>query len=145
MRAVVQRVELASVEVEGHIIGKIGKGIMVLVGFLENDGVNEFNYMKDKLLNLRIFEDENEKMNLSLLNISGEMLIVPNFTLYGDCKKGRRPSFVLSSKADIARKQFNQFCDLMKLSYEGIQTGEFQANMKVNLVNDGPVTLIIDT
>lgn len=144
MKAVIQRVESASVEVDGNIIGKIGKGILALIGFVEEDNIKEFDYMKDKILNLRIFEDENEKMNLSVLDISGEILIVPNFTLYGDCRKGRRPSFVASSKADTAREQYNKFCELMKESYEGIQTGEFQASMKVKLINDGPVTLIID-
>lgn len=145
MRAIVQRVEAAKVEVEGEVVGEIKRGIMVLVGFLETDTCKEFTYMKDKLIHLRIFEDENDKMNLSVSDVQGGILLVPNFTLYGDCKKGRRPSYILSSPSEIARKQFHEFCELMKESVDELQTGVFQTHMKVSLINDGPVTLILDT
>jgi D-tyrosyl-tRNA(Tyr) deacylase len=145
MRAVVQRVANARVEVDGEIIGQIGKGILALVGFMDEDDTHSFSYMSDKLVNLRIFEDEQGKMNLSVTDIEGEILVVPNFTLYGDCRKGRRPGFSASSKPDKARVQFEEFCSLMRREGYEIKTGRFQANMQVHLVNDGPVTLIIDS
>ena len=145
MRAIIQRAANAWVEVEGETVGRIGKGLMVLVGFRDEDGKKEFLYMLDKLINLRIFEDDQGKMNLSVKDISGQILLVPNFTLYGDCRQGRRPSFTASSKAERARVQFEEFCRLLDLEFPGIQTGQFQADMKVHLLNDGPVTLILDS
>lgn len=144
MRVVVQRVSGASVLVDGKVIGQIRQGIMALVGFAESDGTKEFKYMLDKLIHLRIFEDDQGKLNRSVEDIGGGILIVPNFTLYGDCRQGRRPSFSASSKAEHARQQFAEFVRLFKEAYSQVETGEFQADMQVNLVNDGPVTLIID-
>jgi len=144
MKVVVQRVAKADVTVEGKVVGKIGRGILALVGFIESDGQKEYQYIKDKLLNLRIFEDEQGKLNRSVQDIDGGILIVPNFTLYADCRQGRRPSFSASSKADIAREQFAAFIKLFAEEFPDVETGEFQADMQVSLVNDGPVTLIIE-
>ncbi|WP_304942076.1 D-aminoacyl-tRNA deacylase [Vallitalea guaymasensis] len=145
MRVVVQRVKHASVEVEGELIGEIGKGILVLVGFLDNDDMKVYDYMLDKIINLRIFEDEDDKMNLSVKDIEGEIIIVPNFTLYGDCRKGRRPSYSVAAKPDKARMIFDEFIKRANEKYDGIKQGMFQADMKVELLNDGPVTLLLDS
>lgn len=144
MRAVLQRVSSASVKVDGNIIGEIGNGIVALVGFIPEDGEKAFEYMADKLIHLRIFEDEGGKLNRSVLDIGGGLLLVPNFTLYADCRQGRRPSFSASSPAETARIQFEAFCRIVKDKFSAVQTGEFQADMKVSLVNDGPVTLILE-
>ncbi|QUH31199.1 D-aminoacyl-tRNA deacylase [Vallitalea guaymasensis] len=145
MRVVVQRVKHASVKVEGELIGEIGKGILVLVGFLDNDDMKVYDYMLDKIINLRIFEDEDDKMNLSVKDIEGEIIIVPNFTLYGDCRKGRRPSYSVAAKPDKARMIFDEFIKRANEKYDGIKQGMFQADMKVELLNDGPVTLLLDS
>ncbi|WP_273323839.1 D-aminoacyl-tRNA deacylase [Vallitalea guaymasensis] len=145
MRVVVQRVKHASVEVEGELIDEIGKGILVLVGFLDNDDMKVYDYMLDKIINLRIFEDEDDKMNLSVKDIEGEIIIVPNFTLYGDCRKGRRPSYSIAAKPDKARMIFDEFIKRANEKYDGIKQGMFQADMKVELLNDGPVTLLLDS
>ena len=145
MRVVVQRVKHASVKVEGEWIGEIGKGILVLVGFLDNDDMKVYDYMLDKIINLRIFEDEDDKMNLSVKDIEGEIIIVPNFTLYGDCRKGRRPSYSVAAKPDKARMIFDEFIKRANEKYDGIKQGMFQADMKVELLNDGPVTLLLDS
>ncbi|GMQ65285.1 D-aminoacyl-tRNA deacylase [Vallitalea maricola] len=145
MRVVIQRVKHASVKVEGELIGEIGKGILVLVGFLDNDDMKVYDYMLDKIINLRIFEDEDDKMNLSVKDIEGEIIIVPNFTLYGDCRKGRRPSYSVAAKPDKARMIFDEFIKRANEKYDGIKQGMFQADMKVELLNDGPVTLLLDS
>lgn len=145
MRAVVQRVKHASVEVEGKSVAEIGHGMMVLVGCLEDDDSKVYAYMLDKIVNLRIFEDEADKMNLSVKDVQGEILFVPNFTLYGDCRKGRRPSYSGAAKPDTARQIFQSFMAIAKDKYPKIQQGIFQADMKVTLLNDGPVTLLIDS
>lgn len=145
MRVVVQRVKHASVKVEGELIDEIGKGILVLVGFLDNDDMKVYDYMLDKIINLRIFEDEDDKMNLSVKDIEGEIIIVPNFTLYGDCRKGRRPSYSVAAKPDKARMIFDEFIKRANEKYDGIKQGMFQADMKVELLNDGPVTLLLDS
>ncbi len=146
MRAVLQRVTKASVTVEGQVIGEIGKGIMVLFGMLGTDDEKTMEYMLDKVVNLRIFEDENGKMNLSLLDVAGELLIVPNFTLYGDARKGRRPGYSGGAAPDVAAKLFAQLCEKAKaMPIQKVATGQFQADMKVALVNDGPVTLLLDS
>lgn len=145
MRAVVQRVSFADIVVEGKQIAHIEKGIMVLIGFKEEDSDKEILYVIDKILNLRIFEDLEDKMNLSVLDIQGEILVVPNFTLYGDCRQGRRPSYSNASKPESARALFQAFESSIKERFDKVQFGQFQANMKVKLLNDGPVTLLIDS
>lgn len=145
MRAVVQRVKSAEVYVDGRLSGKIGKGLLVFVGVAKGDGENDVSYLTSKLPDLRIFEDANGKFNLSLKEISGEMLIVSQFTLYGDCRKGRRPSFTEAEEPSIANHLYERF--ISKLREQGIpvQTGEFQAKMEVHLINDGPVTLLLES
>ncbi|MCT4687595.1 D-aminoacyl-tRNA deacylase [Vallitalea sp.] len=145
MRVVIQRVKHVSVKVEGELIGEIGKGILVLVGFLDNDNIKVYDYMLDKIINLRIFEDEDDRMNLSVKDIEGEIIIVPNFTLYGDCRKGRRPSYSSAAKPDKARIIFDEFIKRANEKYDGLKQGMFQADMKVELLNDGPVTLLLDS
>ena len=146
MRGVLQRVTSASVTVDGQVIGEIGKGIMVLFGMLGTDDEKTMDYMLDKVANLRIFEDENGKMNLSLLDIGGELLIVPNFTLYGDSRKGRRPGYSSGAAPDVAAGLFERLCEKAKeMPIKKVATGQFQADMKVALVNDGPVTLLLDS
>lgn len=145
MRAVIQRVTSSYVKVEDKIEGKINKGLVVLLGISEDDTAKDIDYMVDKITNLRIFEDNEGKMNLSLFDIGGELLIVSQFTLYGDCRKGRRPSFVKAARPDKAEDYYNIF--VKKCLDLGIntQTGIFQANMTVSIENDGPVTIIIDS
>ena len=146
MRAVLQRVSRGSVAVEGKTIGEIGKGVMVLFGILGTDDEKTMEYMLDKIVNLRIFEDENGKMNLSLLDIEGEILIVPNFTLYGDTRKGRRPGYSSGASPEVAAKIFEQLCEKAKsMPIKKVEMGQFQADMQVSIVNDGPVTLLIDS
>lgn len=145
MRAIVQRVSEAQVVVDSKIIGAIQQGIMVLIGFNSTDGEKELQYILDKLIHLRIFEDELGKMNRSVLDISGGILIVPNFTLYGDCRHGRRPSYSEAALPAEARGLFDRFCSLAKSQYSQVEQGEFQAKMQVSLLNDGPVTLLIDS
>lgn len=145
MKLVIQRVSKSSVTIEGEVIGSINKGIMVLVGITFNDSDEIIDKMINKLINLRIFEDANGKMNLSLLDIGGEILSISQFTLYADCKKGRRPSFIDAAKPDFAKSLYELFN--AKLVEKGIyvETGKFGANMEVSLINDGPVTIIIDS
>ena len=146
MRAVLQRVSQASVTVDGQVIGEIGRGVMVLFGMLGTDDEKTMDYMLDKVINLRIFEDENGKMNLSLLDIGGELLIVPNFTLYGDTRKGRRPGYSSGAAPEVARALFERLCEKAKEGpVKKVAAGQFQADMKVALVNDGPVTLLLDS
>ncbi len=143
MKLVVQRVKSASVEVDEKIIGEIDKGYMVLVGFSSNDSEKEVDYMANKLAKLRVFEDENGNMNLPVNDIGGEVLLVPQFTLYGDTNKHNRPSFHKAKKPDEASKLFDYF--VLKCSKTmDVQTGEFGAYMNVQLVNDGPVTILIE-
>jgi len=145
MRAIVQRVSSSKVEVDKKIIGSINKGLNVLVGISKEDTLEDLNYIKDKILNLRIFEDENEKMNLSVSDIKGELLIISQFTLYGDCRRGRRPNFMNAEGGDKAKEAYNNFIELLKDSGLKIETGEFGANMKVDIQNDGPVTIMLDS
>lgn len=145
MRAVVQRVSSSKVEVDNKVIGSIKKGLNVLIGISKEDTIEDLNYIKDKILNLRIFEDENEKMNLSLLDIKGEILVISQFTLYGDCRKGRRPNFMNAEGGEKAKEAYNTFIKLLKESNIKIETGEFGADMKVEIQNDGPVTIILDS
>lgn len=145
MRAVIQRVSMAQVVVEGKKIADIKKGILALIGFIESDNDKTFTYMMDKMLNLRIFEDDKGKMNLSVKDIEGEVILVPNFTLYGDCRHGRRPSYSSAASPQAAKSIFQDFCSLFQGAYSKVQFGQFQADMKVSLLNDGPVTLLLDS
>ncbi|MEJ8554879.1 D-aminoacyl-tRNA deacylase [Tepidibacter sp. Z1-5] len=145
MRAVVQRVSNSSVTVDQNVVGKIDKGIMVLLGVNNDDNSKDVEYLVDKIVNLRIFEDENEKMNLSLLDIKGDLLVVSQFTLYGDCRKGRRPNFTDAAKPDTAIPLYEEFIDKAKKYGIKVETGKFGAHMNVDIMNDGPVTLLIDS
>lgn len=145
MRAVVQRVKRSSVKVNGEIIGEISKGINVLVGITKDDNDEDLRYIKEKIFNLRIFSDENDKMNLSVNDVKGELLIISQFTLYGDARKGRRPSFIEALGGEEAVKLYNDFIEICKKEGLKIQTGEFGADMEVEIINDGPVTLLLDS
>lgn len=145
MRAVVQRVNHSNVTVDEELCGSIKKGLMVLLGVEQGDTDSDLQYMVDKITNLRIFEDDNEKMNLSLKDVQGELLVVSQFTLMGDCRKGRRPSFSTAARPDEANGLYEKFvaqCEAMDIH---VQTGRFQEHMIVNIANDGPVTLMIDS
>lgn len=145
MRAVVQRVKKAKVTVEGEVVGSIDGGLLVFLGVGKEDDDKDLDYLVNKILGLRIFEDENDKMNLSLLDVEGELLVVSQFTLYGDVRKGKRPSFTDSAHPDIGNKYYEEF--IKKASDHGIRVegGVFGADMDVSLVNDGPVTIMIDS
>ncbi|MBS5788549.1 MAG: D-tyrosyl-tRNA(Tyr) deacylase [Clostridioides difficile] len=145
MRSVVQRVSSSSVTVDGGMIGKIDKGLMVLLGVTHDDTSKDVDYMIDKILNLRIFEDEEDKMNLSLKDVGGELLVVSQFTLYGDCRKGRRPSFTNAARPDQADKLYEEFVAKAKAQGLNVGTGQFGAHMMVDLTNDGPVTILLDS
>ena len=145
MRAVVQRVTSSSVQVDGNIVGSIGRGLNVLIGISKSDTLQDLKYIKDKVINLRIFEDEKDKMNLSILDIKGELLVISQFTLYGDCRKGRRPNFMEAKGGEEAEDLYKEFLSLLKESNIKIETGEFGADMKVEINNDGPVTIILDS
>ena len=145
MRAVVQRVNHASVRVADEIKGKIGKGFLVLLGVCDEDNDADVKYMAEKITNLRVFEDEDDKMNLSLKDVDGELLIVSQFTLFGDCRKGRRPNFTGAGKPEHAEKLYNELILYCKELGFTVQNGVFGADMKVELENDGPVTLLVDS
>lgn len=145
MRAVLQRAFSGNVVVDDQVIGEIGKGVVALVGFSSGDDEKAMDYMIDKITNLRIFEDDQDKMNLSVKDIEGQVLIVPNFTLYGDCRRGRRPSYSHGAPVKEAAILFEKFVERFKASFQAVQTGQFQADMKVTLLNDGPVTLLLDS
>ena len=145
MRAVVQRVASSRVTVEGETTGKIDKGLMVLLGVADGDTDKDVTYMVDKIVNLRIFEDENDKMNLSLQDIGASLLVVSQFTLLGDCRKGRRPSFIEAAKPEIADNLYQKFVDKARSMGIRTETGRFQTHMMVELINDGPVTILVDS
>jgi len=145
MKAVIQRVQSAEVLVDGRLTGKIGQGLLVFVGVGKGDGEEDISYMVSKLPDLRIFEDTSGKFNLSLKEINGEMLIVSQFTLYGDCRKGRRPSFTEAEEPTVAKNLYERLIHRLKEQGLPVETGEFQAKMEVHLVNDGPVTLLLDS
>ena len=146
MRVIVQRVQSSRVEIDGEVSGEIGQGLILLLGINEGDGNEQCDFLADKLVHLRIFTDEQEKMNLSLQDINGEMLIVSQFTLYGDCKKGRRPSFVAAARPETAVPLYEYFIDAVKRQgVKKVATGQFGADMQVYIQNDGPVTLMLDT
>ncbi|WP_028314188.1 D-aminoacyl-tRNA deacylase [Desulfatibacillum aliphaticivorans] len=145
MRAVVQRVKSARVKVNGKSVGAINKGLLVLLGVAPEDTSKEVEYLAKKIVGLRIFEDDNGKMNLSLDEVGGEMLVVSQFTLYGDCRKGRRPSFVGAAPPELAEKLYEEFVNVVDLLGIKTATGKFGAMMDVSLVNQGPVTLIVES
>lgn len=146
MKAVIQRVKRASVTVEGKTVGEINKGFLVLLGVMEGDTEAEMKLLAKKTAEIRIFEDENEKMNLSLSQVDGEVLVVSQFTLCADTAKGRRPSFIKSAKPDIAKALYEKYVDELKAcGIKRVETGIFAADMQVELINDGPVTIIMDT
>lgn len=145
MRAVVQRVKYSSVIVDNKIVGEIGKGFNVLLGISKDDTIEDVKYLKDKIVNLRVFEDDDGKLNKSLKEVNGELLIVSQFTLYGDCRKGRRPNFMEALGGEEAEKLYLEFVNLCKDELSKVETGVFGAEMLVDIKNDGPVTLIIDS
>lgn len=145
MRAVIQRVEKASVSVEGEIKGQIGAGFLVLIGVEEGDGDVDFKYIADKVPNLRVFEDEQGKMNRSLLDVRGEVLAVSQFTLLGDARGGRRPSFITAARPETADPMYERLVADWRARGIRVETGVFGAHMKVSLVNDGPVTILLDS
>ena len=145
MRVVVQRVKHASVTINGTVNGKINNGFLVLLGIQSTDSEQDVDYLVKKVTNLRIFSDENDKMNLSLKDVNGELLIVSQFTLYAHCKEGNRPSFVEAAKPDIAIPLYEYFVSECKKIIPVVETGIFGADMKVDLLNDGPVTIIMDS
>lgn len=145
MRVVVQRVKHASVTINGTVNGKINNGFLVLLGIQSTDSEQDVDYLVKKVTNLRIFSDENDKMNLSLKDVNGELLIVSQFTLYANCKEGNRPSFVEAAKPDIAIPLYEYFVSECKKIIPVVETGLFGADMKVDLLNDGPVTIIMDS
>lgn len=145
MRAVIQRVEKASVSVEGEIKGQIGAGFLVLIGVEEGDGDADFKYIADKVPNLRVFEDEQGKMNRSLLDVGGEVLAVSQFTLLGDARGGRRPSFIAAARPETADPMYERLVAEWRARGIRVETGVFGAHMKVALVNDGPVTILLDS
>jgi D-aminoacyl-tRNA deacylase len=145
MRAVVQRVSRARVTVEGQVTGEIGRGLMILLGVGKEDNSAVAATMAEKLANLRIFEDEAGKMNLSMLDVKGSALVVSQFTLYGDARGQRRPSFITAAPPELAKRLYEEFCEAMKKIGVTVATGIFQAMMSVELVNEGPVTILIDS
>ena len=145
MRAVVQRVKNSEVKVDDNIIGSIDSGLLVFLGIGNEDGMDDIDYLIDKIVNLRVFEDQEGKMNLSALDLEKEIMIISQFTLYGDCRKGRRPSFFDAAPPDQAERLYDVFVNKIKNYDLKIATGEFQAMMDIDLVNDGPVTLLLDS
>ncbi|MUK87005.1 D-tyrosyl-tRNA(Tyr) deacylase [Ornithinibacillus sp. L9] len=145
MKAVIQRARDASVTVEGQVVGQVEHGFVVLLGVTHEDTIEDAKYIANKLVHLRVFEDENEKMNLSLKDVGGSVLSISQFTLYGDTRKGRRPNFLQAAKPKIANDLYEKFNELVANEGIHVETGEFGAMMDVQLTNDGPVTLIIDS
>lgn len=145
MRAVVQRVNFSNVQVNDEKVGAINRGLLIFLGVKEDDTKEDLVYLVNKIINLRIFEDQQEKMNLSLQDIQGELLVVSQFTLYGDCKKGRRPSFVKAANPKKAQLLYERFVEETKKKGFDTRTGTFQAHMTVNIQNDGPVTMLVDS
>lgn len=145
MRLLIQRVSEARVEVDQELTGEIGRGLLVFVGIAKSDTEKEADYLLDKVVGLRIFPDESGKMNRNISDASGSLLIVSQFTLYGDCRKGRRPSFDLAAPPERAKELYDYFVNAARRTSVPVETGIFQASMKVHLVNDGPVTLMMES
>jgi D-tyrosyl-tRNA(Tyr) deacylase len=144
MKVVVQRVLNASVSVDGDTVGEIERGLLVLVGFTEGDGLDQMEWMAQKLKGLRIFSDSEGRMNLDVGQVGGELLLVSQFTLYGDVSRGRRPSFVTAAGPDEARRLYDEFVEVCRRGVVPVATGTFGARMEVSLINDGPVTLVVE-
>jgi D-tyrosyl-tRNA(Tyr) deacylase len=145
MRAVIQRVRSCRVVVAGETVGEIGRGLLVLLGVRAGDGPDQVRWLADKIVHLRIFEDDQGKMNVSVADVGGAVLVVSQFTLYGDCQKGRRPSFIDAARPEAAEPLYRAFADAVRLHGVTVATGRFGADMQVELVNDGPVTLVLET
>ena len=145
MRIVLQRVKSAHVDVGGETVGSIGIGLLILVGVTQTDNETDAEYLADKVIQLRIFPDEGGRMNRSLVEARGGLLVVSQFTLYGDCRQGRRPSFDLAAPLEQARQLYEHFIQRLKSSKIAVETGVFQAEMEIHLINDGPVTFILDS
>lgn len=145
MRAVVQKVSSSKVTVDEEVVGQINKGLMVLLGVTHDDTSKDVDYMVDKVTNLRIFEDEDGKMNLSLKDVDGEVLAVSQFTLYGDARRGRRPSFSDAARPEVANPLYEEFVEKIKKQGINVGTGQFGAHMMVDLTNDGPVTILLES
>lgn len=145
MRAVVQRVSRGAVAIDGEKISEIGKGFVILLGVSKEDSEADLAYLVDKISGLRVFEDENSKMNLSLTDVGGAALVVSQFTLYGDCRRGKRPSFSTSAPAEVARDLYEKFIIALRAKGIEVKTGVFQADMEVSIINDGPVTIMLDS
>jgi len=145
MRLVIQRVLESSVSVDGNVVGRIGHGFMVLCGVEDGDSQADLKYCIDKTAGLRVFEDENGKMNRSILDVGGEILAVSQFTLHGDVRRGKRPSFITAARPELAVPMYEAYCQGLRDVGIHVETGIFQADMKVSLINDGPVTILIDS
>ncbi len=145
MKAVIQRVKKASVKVENEIVGEIGQGLLVLLAVHENDTAKDIEWMVKKVMQLRIFSDEDDKMNKSVQDVGGEILVVSQFTLYGDCTKGNRPSFIKSARPEKAKEYYEKFVEKIRDTGINVATGKFQERMEVELVNDGPTTVIVES
>jgi D-aminoacyl-tRNA deacylase len=145
MRAVVQRVSGARVSIDGFQIAQIGKGLLALVGVWREDSRTDLDWMAKKIVELRIFDDSQGKLNLSLKDVGGQLLVVSQFTLHGDCRKGRRPSYTEAAPPEQARQLYHEFVEIVRQLVPDVQSGQFQAEMEVTLTNDGPVTLILDS
>ena len=145
MRAIIQRVSEAEVVVDNEVTGKIQQGLLVLLGVEEGDSQKDYDYLADKVAGLRVFDDAEGKMNLAVTDIHGKVLVVSQFTLLGDCRKGRRPSFVDAAPQEIGQQQYEAFCQRIREQGIDVETGRFRAHMQVQLVNDGPVTLMLDS
>ena len=144
MKIVLQRVTSAYVKVDGEVTGRIDKGYLLLFGAGHEDSEEDCRRLADKIINLRIFSDENGKINLSLADVGGSLLVVPQFTLYADCRKGNRPNFIQAAKPDIAERLYEYFVDYCRSKGKHVETGVFGADMKVELLNDGPFTLVLE-
>ena len=144
MKVLVQRCEKAKVSVDNKVVGKIGKGLMLLVGFTQNDNSSNIDYLVDKVINLRIFDDESGVMNKSLLDVGGSILSISQFTLYADASKGRRPSYINALSGDLATKLYDEFNNKLKNKGINVETGIFGAEMKVDFINDGPITIMLE-
>lgn len=144
MKLVIQRVSNASVMVNNELVSEIKQGLLVLIGVSPKDTSENIDWLVNKLINLRIFEDDNGKMNLSVQDINGEIMLISQFTLYANCEKGRRPSFIEAGEPEMANRLYEEFCDKVKASYKEPRKGIFGADMKIALVNDGPVTIILE-
>lgn len=144
MKVLVQRCEKAKVSVDNKVIGQIGKGLMLLVGFTQNDNSSNIDYLVDKVINLRIFDDESGIMNKSLLDVGGSILSISQFTLYADASKGRRPSYINALSGDLATKLYDEFNNKLKNKGINVETGIFGAEMKVDFINDGPITIMLE-